>query len=815
MFRNCFNWNSQIIRIIAIYLLLPCGWIWSGVDLPQTSLPATTPPLTYYINYTSDYFTKPDFIDTFKEAPPDLLHVGKAVPITHHWGPIRLYQGENQYTGGPGHTLSRENIALLTPAELEQRIQTIRQMTQRYHRIGIPEIVPYISYHTLAGDHQKRLGFWSFYDKWPTYETWAGPRLQRDPFDWLVVDTQGKFVGGSCGGYSPAYYSPLHRYRACINHPDWAEWQRRLIGLIASVGYDGCFIDNADSDACYCRFCKKEFREFITKSNDTPWILRMTRDLSPESITLDNPEVPEELIQRWRWLRTRDHLGMLRETGRKIHPGFTIFPNHSQLENALIVGEKCDRLMFESTFSPGIYLSAPQDTEVLTIAVNSEASSVKTIMYSYQVYDPITWMEMEAEISLPDTIRLGETACIEAKILSIGASLQDNDAAEDFHLILQERGSKTKIRVAFQSSGPVGGSGSSRRPRQPPVTLQAKWTPEKEGQYEVFLGFRYSEDSHDRKTYLQPRCDKLVWERFCRNHVAELLFTQHMAARTIYLGYEARGKGWVNVQELALAEMAAFSGGGGFSGRGSPQAKYRKFFKQYSHLFEGWRLHAPTAILYSAWSGNPLSVRNPVSTRTIHDSLMRTGRLFTTLVDITLTDNPEALSGFHVIYMPARRYELRSDQIGALQEYVRRGGQIVRGNNPIQINGQDAENIFPVSVEEPFKNQRKGSVRIWEQTHPWLPTEPILTTQGLSRNLRFALYQKENQLCLHVVNYNVCLLRENKEILDIESLPLHIPIPKDWISVQVTCFDPDDDTKEIPCKIFDEKAYITLSDVHI
>ena len=233
-------------------------------------LPTTTPPIAYAINYSGEYFKRPDYIEQFQAAPPDLLHVGKAVPISHHWGPVRLYQGETQYTGGPGHTLSWENIALLSPEALAERVETIRRTLKRYHAIGIGEIVPYISYHTLSGDHEKRLGFWKFYDHWSAYAKWAGPRPKRDPFDWLVVDVKGKFVGGSCGGYSPAYYAPLHRYRACINHPDWAEWHGRLVRMVAEVGYDGCFVDNAHPDRCYCRYCKAGLAKFLADSREKP-----------------------------------------------------------------------------------------------------------------------------------------------------------------------------------------------------------------------------------------------------------------------------------------------------------------------------------------------------------------------------------------------------------------------------------------------------------------------------------------------------------------------------------------------------------------
>ena len=185
-------------------------------------------------------------------------------------------------------------------------------MLDRYHAAGIPEIVPYISCDTLAGDHEKRLGFWKFYDHWESYAHWAGSRPSHDPFDWLAVDAQGKFVGGSNGGYSPSYFAPLHRYRACLNHPDWAEWQDRLIRMIAAVGYDGCFLDNACPESCYCRYCKAAFAEFLEKNGDVDWVRRLTAGLNRAQLHLDSAKAPAELVRRWRATRLARHLGRLR-----------------------------------------------------------------------------------------------------------------------------------------------------------------------------------------------------------------------------------------------------------------------------------------------------------------------------------------------------------------------------------------------------------------------------------------------------------------------------------------------------------------------
>ena len=93
----------------------------------EPMIPTPTPPIVYTINYSGEFFKKPEYIEQFKAAPPDLLHMGKAVPIVHSWGPIRLYEGENQRTGGPGHTLSWENIALLSPEALAERTENIRR----------------------------------------------------------------------------------------------------------------------------------------------------------------------------------------------------------------------------------------------------------------------------------------------------------------------------------------------------------------------------------------------------------------------------------------------------------------------------------------------------------------------------------------------------------------------------------------------------------------------------------------------------------------------------------------------------------------
>ena len=770
---------------------------------PDPVLPTTTAPIVYTISYTDAYFKKPGYIEQFKAAPPDLLHVGKAVPISHLWGPTRLYYGENQYTGGPGHTLSWENIALLTPEKLAERIENIRKTLDRYHGIGIREITPYISYHTLAGDHQKRQGFWKFHDNWDTYAKWAGPRLPNDPFDWLVVDVKGKFVGGSCGGYSPDYFAPLHRYRACINHPDWAEWHRRLIRMVAEVGYDGCFIDNTHPDPCYCPHCKTSFRKFLDENRQLDWVGRLSEGLEPDKLRLDSPEVPKELVRRWRALRTGDHMGMIRDAGRKLKPGFTIFPNSGNVRECLIVGGQCDRLMFESTFSPGVLAAGelPESGEI-AVVVSAVPAGSKHYTHRFELNDNTTFMEMEADVTVPTVAQVGKPAKVVVKIHSVGASLADGDAAEDFHILLRQPGTGQQVRLELQPDGPIGGTGSSRKPKQPPAVLKATWTPEKPGRYLVHFGFRYTDDGHVPGTKLRPFLCRLVGDQACRTHQAELLFTQHMHARTIYLGYEASKSGWENVQDLAIAEMAAFSGGGGFSGRGGPQAKYREFFKRHPQLFDGWRQTAPAAVLYSYWSRNPLATHRMSGRSTVHHELGGSHRLFVALVDANLPEKPGDLTEFDVIYLQSPNYEMSPAQLSALSDYAKGDGRLILAKDLVTINGRPACDLL-------------GKVTLWDWADPPVPTPAIAPLDGLRRNLRFALYRKGDRLALHAVNYNVCLLDDAKKVLNVQPTPVEVPLPSGWTAATATCFDPDAEPATLDCTVADGTARLILQKIHI
>jgi len=315
----------------------------------------TRAPMTYVIDYSTRYLDDPKEIRAFEDAPPDLMHVGKSCPVLHNWGPVPLISGENQFTGGPNHTLDRAAVCLLTPQELEGRIHRLKRYTQQWHEAGIPLLMCYSSMHTIAGDHQTRDGFWNFFDHWNDYTQWLGPKPKKDPFDWLMVDKKGALLPGACGGYTPAYFAPLHRYRVCPEHPEWRKFHVTLAKLIAEVGYDGVFQDNSTPEnmECFCKHCRRNFKEFVKGIPERErGILGVAGDAA--DVDLLAGATSPELIRRYRIATTARWQLMVRDAGRMVNPGFQVFPNVNSYHDFMPIAESCDVLMFESTYSPGV-----------------------------------------------------------------------------------------------------------------------------------------------------------------------------------------------------------------------------------------------------------------------------------------------------------------------------------------------------------------------------------------------------------------------------------------------------------------------------
>ena len=115
------------------------------VTAAHAAPPLSGRPFIYVIDYSDRWVTDPAATERLGPEPPDILHIGKAVPITHSWGPIPYMAGENQDTGGKGHTLNLESIRLLSPEELTAKIEQIEAAVQRLHDAGLTDVKVLVS----------------------------------------------------------------------------------------------------------------------------------------------------------------------------------------------------------------------------------------------------------------------------------------------------------------------------------------------------------------------------------------------------------------------------------------------------------------------------------------------------------------------------------------------------------------------------------------------------------------------------------------------------------------------------------------------
>ncbi len=773
--------------------MLMLGMLMGSCLLPEGMAVAdgTHAPVIYTIDYTDSYFTDPAFIEQFADAPPDVVHVGKAVPITHNWGPVPILAGENQYTGGPGHTLSWENIRLLSPDEVRERIRVIEEGVARLHEIGVPTVMPYISLQSIAGDHEKREGFWKFYDNWDTYAEWLGPKPPDDPLNWLAVGKDGKFLPGLCGGYSPDYFAPLHRYRVCPLNPHWRDFQLALVRLIAHCGYDGVFVDNTHHGGEYCDTCQQAFREFVAQSF-TPRQLRAlgTAVADPAEITLGDEGTPAELVRRFNMVVCRDRMALLRDEGRKIDPDFVTFPNAGQLDSCLVVGDGCDLYMFESTSSPGTTAQGPVPPDRrATITVAQDAPQAEPVTLAHTVQYAETFIEMQVEISFVPTCRPGEQQALSVKVLQVGASNQDADAAEDVRLVLEgpEDGEKTELPLEPRVN--IGGGAAVADTVRPPVELKARWTPEAAGRYRLSLAYTYTDDEHLEATKRRPQVDPLMWDEVYQTHIAALSCAGLSKARTILLDYESKRTGRENIQELGHAEAAAFGNGAAIASAGQPQKKYRRFFDAHRDLYENLHPYpgAQTVILYALWGGNPGSMRGASSAPVLADVLSEEHQLFSGMLD---RDIPaDGLAPYTTICLGSRHYELTPAQLGALRACVRNGARLLVTAAGVAIDGRPLERVFGQS-----------QVERWDPDQTPRLSEPIAPSDGPLRGVRFAAYSRtgppevlpfHGEIVLHAVNYNVALVGEPGRVAKLGDLPIDLPLPQGWQAKTVRCYDPD------------------------
>ncbi|HCA47045.1 MAG TPA: hypothetical protein DEP45_06645 [Armatimonadetes bacterium] len=284
----------------------------------------TVPPVYYLIDYGQGHLDSPEYVEWIRELPPDLLHFGKDVPMTHLYGPIVAVGGENQ-----AHGRNRDDIRRLTPAEVHERIAALQRMNDALHAAGVKMVMPYTAAITYAGNPDTREGFYDFYDHWDEYaEFGLGPKPQSDPAEWIALKADGsRHTFGN--EEKPEYYAGLDRYIAAITHPDWRNWLMDVHRLVAEAGYDGAFPDNTSPINDYSEHSQAAFREYLRAKFRPAEIRELfgVQNVDKVSLPTANEGVAWVEAQRFWRVRLGEHAHAMREGGRQASPDFVLFPN--------------------------------------------------------------------------------------------------------------------------------------------------------------------------------------------------------------------------------------------------------------------------------------------------------------------------------------------------------------------------------------------------------------------------------------------------------------------------------------------------------
>lgn len=242
-------------------------------------------------------------------APPRELRVGIAGHAFDHLGALgeqseaAIASGANILyatgLGGDGYS------GLPVEPVLKQHVEASKRYAESSKTNGATLLIGYICATSIVGLER-------FDQNW-TREFRA--RFKSSPPHWRQQDRHGQPLRSWYGGeYEPA----------CMNHPDWREYERQIVRLQLEGGHDGIFFDNptVHQQGCFCPHCMLGFSQFLRSEGIA------VPDSRLEFVRSLAAERPKDFL-RYRATIGRDFLAEMRRFARTSHPKALITCNNS------------------------------------------------------------------------------------------------------------------------------------------------------------------------------------------------------------------------------------------------------------------------------------------------------------------------------------------------------------------------------------------------------------------------------------------------------------------------------------------------------
>lgn len=258
-------------------------------------------PLTYWIDYSFNHVNNPALLETIRKDAPDLLHVGHDLVFTAVMGPVYFMGRFDQYN-------------LMSPEQVAERENVLRMYVRSLHDAGAKIVIPYIISVAILGNHEKREGFWRFYDNWDKYYRFGLPeKPKRDPVEWTYRH------------YKHQDNPEFMVYDVCIFNVDWRKYLKFTAEHAVSLGYDGIFVD-VNATRCECEECRSLFYQYLLRKYSANEMKSLFGFNSAADVRLGGRE--EGLLTlETNLFRAEGFTSLFREIRERIGVNRTLIPN--------------------------------------------------------------------------------------------------------------------------------------------------------------------------------------------------------------------------------------------------------------------------------------------------------------------------------------------------------------------------------------------------------------------------------------------------------------------------------------------------------